>query len=229
MRIPKHATEIALVLFGCLLIAACLVLLRVANTRDVRILYLESQIVALNIVEQETNRGGLEIELPPAESQDSLLTFPIAGADYIVWTSAFGYRISPLLHIELYHTGTDLAAYPNAANIRAAREAQVVAARDGIVSVNYPVPGTPLPWPKEGVFDGHDIFGAYIEITHEDGMTTAYGHMGMTRVHEGDFVEAGEVIGRIGDTGKTTGKHLHFEIRTPDGTPQNPALYIDPH
>lgn len=228
MRMPRHTAEIVIVLIASALLVVCVMLLRHAAERSALILDLESQIAIIVASEPGANEGGLEVPIPPPEPQDSLFTFPIAGADYIEWTSPFGYRISPLLHIELYHTGTDLAAVPNAANVSAAREAQVVASRDGIVSVHYPVPGTPRPWPKVGVYKGHDIFGGYVEIIHEDGMQTCYGHMGMTRVHEGDFVEAGEVIGRIGDTGKSTGKHLHFEIKSPLGVYLNPALYVSP-
>jgi len=98
-----------------------------------------------------------------------------------------------------------------------------VAIADGIVSEHYPPPGT--PYPGGGYYQGHEVYGGMIEIDHGNGMVSLYAHLSSTRVHQGEPVKAGEVIGRIGHTGKATGDHLHFEIRI-NGQPVNPLNYV---
>ena len=65
-------------------------------------------------------------------------------------------------------------------------------------------------------------------IEHEGGITTLYAHLSWTRVHTGDYVREGEVIGRIGDTGKSDGQHLHIEVLNAEGERLNPLLYFQP-
>lgn len=69
-------------------------------------------------------------------------------------------------------------------------------------------------------------YGNLIEITHEDGSFTRYGHLDRIRVHPGDEVTPAQIIGTLGNTGRSTGPHLHFEVRTPAGTPINPAPWL---
>lgn len=64
------------------------------------------------------------------------------------------------------------------------------------------------------------MYGGLIVIDHLNGIHTLYAHMSSTYMGEGDQVEAGQVIGRQGDTGITTGEHLHFEVII------NPLIYI---
>jgi murein DD-endopeptidase MepM/ murein hydrolase activator NlpD len=79
------------------------------------------------------------------------------------------------------------------------------------------------------VFAGGDpccSYGLYVEIEHEGGTyTTLYAHMGTIAVELGQFVEQGQLLGTIGLTGRTTGAHIHFEIRR-DGIHQDPLLYL---
>ena len=177
--------------------------------RDVRIEDLESQIEQLEASEQS---GGLETEYEVQEVEAEY-TFPIAEEDFLRFTSPFGLRISPILDAEMKHQGLDIAAV---------WRAQVVAVADGVVVEHWPSPGT--PYPGGGVYRGHEVYGGMIKVDHGD-FRTVYAHLSWTRVHQGMRVQAGEVLGRVGDTGKADGAHLHFELEQ-DGENVNPLLYI---
>ena len=69
-------------------------------------------------------------------------------------------------------------------------------------------------------------YGKYVVIRHENGLETIYGHLSKQMVNEDQYVEAGEVIGLGGNTGRSTGSHLHFETRFL-GQAINPALLFD--
>jgi murein DD-endopeptidase MepM/ murein hydrolase activator NlpD len=69
-------------------------------------------------------------------------------------------------------------------------------------------------------------YGQYVIIRHENGLETVYAHLSKQLVNEDQYVEAGEVIGLGGNTGRSTGSHLHFETRFL-GQPINPALIFD--
>lgn len=101
--------------------------------------------------------------------------------------------------------------------------AQVVSIADGVVTEHWPAPGTPHP--NGGEFQGHDIYGGMIKIRHDDGTESVYAHLSSSRVHEGTEVKTGQVIGRVGDTGKAKGEHLHFELII-DGEHVNPLQYM---
>ncbi|MFH1252957.1 MAG: M23 family metallopeptidase [Candidatus Uhrbacteria bacterium] len=75
---------------------------------------------------------------------------------------------------------------------------------------------------RSGWFDG---YGNSIDINHGDGYVTRYGHASKLFVSAGDTVSAGEVIAKVGTTGKSTGTHLHFEVMN-DGTKVNPLNFI---
>ena len=68
-------------------------------------------------------------------------------------------------------------------------------------------------------------YGRAVRITHSDGTVTIYGHMSALLVDSGERVEAGQLIGREGNTGQSTGPHLHFEVRV-NGTPINPLPWL---
>jgi murein DD-endopeptidase MepM/ murein hydrolase activator NlpD len=68
-------------------------------------------------------------------------------------------------------------------------------------------------------------YGKCVRITHPDGTVTVYAHMSELLVEAGSTVTAGQQIGREGNTGRSTGPHLHFEVRV-DGTPVNPAAWL---
>ncbi|MFM8526079.1 MAG: M23 family metallopeptidase [Cyanobacteriota bacterium] len=106
-------------------------------------------------------------------------------------SSGFGWRLHPLLGGWLLHAGRDLAAPEGT---------PVVAALDGTVI-------------SSGLAGG---YGLAIEVEHRDPWRrTLYGHLSELYVQAGDRVRQGEVIGRVGSTGLSTGPHLHFEVRQP--------------
>lgn len=112
----------------------------------------------------------------------------------IIWplggkiTSYFGPRIDPFKGIYSYHTGIDIK---NKLGI------PVKVCMDGIV-----------------VFTGNDeIYGNNIIVKHNNGYTTRYAHLHSVSVKKGDSLLQGKIIGTVGSTGRSTGSHLHFEIR----------------
>lgn len=127
-----------------------------------------------------------------SELRDFALTLPLGQPlDVMQVTSRFGRRIDPFLGTWAIHTGVDLAA----------------------------VSGTPVHATGPGVVITASYNGGYgneVEIDHGNGITTIYGHMSSIRVHVGDTVEAGTIVGRVGSTGRSTGPHLHYEIRRDD-------------
>jgi len=162
---------------------------------------------------EELPQGGAEMPIVEPEPLPGY-TFPIAEEDFLMKTSPFGVRVSPLLGIEMRHIGLDIAGV---------WQCQIVAIADGVIKEHYPPPGTrsPAGWQ----YRGHELYGGMILIDHGEGVESLYGHLSSTRVREGQRVRAGQVIGRQGATGKAVGAHLHIEIIV-DDEPRNPLLYL---
>lgn len=120
-------------------------------------------------------------------------------------SSGSGYRRRPMGGKDEFqlHKGIDMVG---------PHRAPIMAAASGVVVEHWPAPN--------GYYKGHPIYGGLIVIDHLNGTYTLYAHMSSTYVGEGDQVEAGQVIGRQGNTGITTGEHLHFEVII------NPLIYI---
>lgn len=117
-------------------------------------------------------------------------------------SSEYGLRDSPVIrgHAESFHNGIDIANDVGA---------PVYAAGDGRVSY--------AEW-KSG-------YGRMIMIDHGHGFSSEYGHLSAFAVEEGDKVSKGEVIGRVGTSGASTGPHLHFIIMK-NGSPVDPLIYL---
>jgi murein DD-endopeptidase MepM/ murein hydrolase activator NlpD len=123
--------------------------------------------------------------------------YPIVDGWY---SSNFGYRIDPFTGQQSMHEGIDFPA--------------------GI--------GTPIVAAASGkvVFaEWHPQYGKMVEIDHGNGLVSRYAHASVLLVKEGDLVVAGQRVAAVGTTGRSTGPHLHFEVRL-NGTPQNPARFL---
>jgi len=122
---------------------------------------------------------------------------PIENINY---TSNFGYRIDPFTGHQTFHEGVDFAAETGTV-INAAASGKVIYA------------------------DFHPAYGKSVEIDHGNGLVTRYAHSSELLVKEGDLVVRGQRIARVGTTGRSTGPHLHFEVRL-NGVPQNPGRFL---
>ncbi|MCK6389448.1 MAG: M23 family metallopeptidase [Azonexus sp.] len=131
------------------------------------------------------------------ESRVLPTTLPVKDA---VLGSGFGYRSDPFAGLRARHDGLDFSA---------PQGTPIVAAADGVVSSA----------------DFHPDFGNVVDIDHGDGLTSRYAHMSMIEVVAGQMLRRGEKVGEVGTTGRSTGPHLHFEVRML-GVPQNPANFL---
>lgn len=120
-----------------------------------------------------------------------------APADFGRVSSGFGLRADPLHHQPSMHTGVDLPA-PEGTLIPAAKAGTVIFAGE-----------------RGG-------YGNAVEVEHDDGTTTLYAHASEVLVTRGDFVPAGAPLARVGQTGRSTGPHLHLEVREA-GHPTDPV------
>jgi murein DD-endopeptidase MepM/ murein hydrolase activator NlpD len=115
-------------------------------------------------------------------------------------TSDFGTRLDPLSADRKMHEGLDVAT-PH---------------------------GQPVRTPSDGVVVFNGVEGGYgkvLVIDHGYGVKTRYGHLSETNVRVGDRVKRGDKVGAVGNTGKSTGPHLHYEVRV-NGIPENPRKFI---
>ncbi|MGL4325015.1 MAG: M23 family metallopeptidase [Beijerinckiaceae bacterium] len=88
--------------------------------------------------------------------------------------------------------------------------------------------GTPVRATAAGKVVTSDYTGGYgnmVEIDHGNGLTTRYAHLSELLVEEGDMIEAGKIVGKVGSTGRSTGPHLHYETRV-SGDPADPSRFI---
>ena len=89
-------------------------------------------------------------------------------------------------------------------------------------------PGIPVMATAKGVVTFASTSGGYgnmLVIDHGYGIRTRYGHLSQFKVHVGDHVERGEIVGNIGNTGRSTGPHLHYEVEV-NGVCENPKNYM---
>ena len=117
------------------------------------------------------------------------------------FSSNFGYRVDPFTGTKSFHEGIDFPA-----NVGT----PIVAAASGkVVYAGY-----------------HAEYGKIVEIDHGNGLVSRYAHASQISVHDGDLVVRGQRLGAVGSTGRSTGPHLHFEVRL-NGAPQNPARFLE--
>jgi len=159
-------------------------------------------ILDVNDIKSDNIRVGETIFIPGARMNDidlrmslgELFIYPIQNRQI---TSRFGMRRDPISGVMSFHTGIDL---------RADIGTPVVASLDGVISVT----------------GENRIYGRYIIMTHPNGYKTLYAHLNSFSVKQGDRVARGRKIGESGNTGYSTGPHLHFSIYDRNNNLVNP-------
>jgi murein DD-endopeptidase MepM/ murein hydrolase activator NlpD len=116
-------------------------------------------------------------------------------------TSPFGVRVDPFVHEAAMHTGIDFRG-----------------------DLGEPIHATAAGKVSIAAWTGG--YGKMVEIDHGNGLATRYGHLSEIDVSVGDQIRIGQVIGKLGSTGRSTGPHVHYETRI-DGEPVNPQKFLD--
>ncbi|RJX32390.1 MAG: M23 family metallopeptidase [Desulfarculus sp.] len=164
----------------------------------------------LQMLQRDLDRLGAESEAE-LQVQRHLARFlverrSILAATPSIWptrgwvTSGFGRRISPFSGKPSFHAGIDISTRV----------------------------GTPIKAPADGVvtFAGREGgFGLMMAVNHGHGIVTRYAHLSSSKAKVGDKVKRGQVIAAVGNTGRSTGPHLHYEVLL-SGVPTNPLYYI---
>lgn len=156
----------------------------------------------------------IDRDLRRKEAQLEALTEVIEGRSFVAvsepsgrpvesgWISSrYGKRIDPITGVPAWHSGIDFAGR---------RGSAVLAVAAGVVVVTGSQKG----------------LGRYIDLDHGNGWKTRYAHLEEIRVATGDIVERGQTIATMGSSGRSTGPHLHFEVRR-DGRQVNPAVALN--
>lgn len=129
---------------------------------------------------------------------------PIRTIDFICVSSQYGWREDPFTKKNTFHEGLDISARVGT---------DVVATASGtVVKITYSKYG----------------YGNKVLIKHNYGFETLYAHLGVIKVKKGQWVNKGNVIGTVGNTGRSTGPHLHYEIKK-NGQPRDPMGYFYTH
>lgn len=153
---------------------------------------------------QAVERRGADLEyvqfaLLEKKVEERLLptSLPVAGAQL---GSSFGYRIDPFAGVRALHEGLDFSAEVGT---------PVLAAAEGVVLASA----------------FHPQYGNVVDLDHGGGLISRYAHLSRIDVQPGALLKRGAPIGAVGNTGRSTGAHLHFEVRL-FGTAQNPARFL---
>lgn len=157
------------------------------------------RLVSLRVDDRTAQLAILEAMMSQESQKKTRL--PTAAPVSVPWRSSdFGWRIDPFSGRKAFHEGVDFSA-----------EA-----------------GTPVRASAGGVVvysDYHREYGNMIQIDHGNGLVSRYAHASLRLVKEGDIVMKGQEIAKVGSTGRSTGPHLHFEVRL-KGVAQNPARFL---
>ena len=151
-------------------------------------------------MEDRTEKLGILDSLMIVDSAKKKLlpsVLPIEGGWY---SSNYGWRIDPISGVRAFHEGMDFTAEMGT---------PARAAAGGMVIYS----------------DFHSQYGNMIEIDHGNGLVSRYAHLSKRLVKNGDVVLSGSTIGAVGSTGRSTGPHLHFEVRQ-NGAPLNPVQFL---
>lgn len=159
----------------------------------------------------KSNEGGVFIPAKQGPEYNELLeradnyletikSIPIGRPIYGAITSRYGSRVDPVNNKKAFHTGVD---------IRGQRGDKIYATAAGVVTKAF----------KNGGY------GNYVEIDHGNGYKTRFAHLQNYVVRKGERVKRGQIIGQVGNTGRSTGPHLHYEIVL-SGKTVNPAKFM---
>jgi murein DD-endopeptidase MepM/ murein hydrolase activator NlpD len=160
----------------------------------------------MSLIDQMGDRTDLHIDvftLAESKLQEGRLAkllMPSIAPVAVPVGSGFGFRPDPFTGRAALHAGIDFPAEPGTA---------VVAAAGGVVVST----------------ESHPAYGNLVEIDHGNGLVTRYAHALKVLVRAGDVIKRGQAIAQVGNTGRSTGPHLHFEVLV-DGTPQDPAKFL---
>ena len=134
-------------------------------------------------------------------NQKSMLSCTPSITPAVGWVSSgFGYRISPFTNKKDFHSGIDISSRIGT---------EILSPADGVVSA----------------INTSDGLGLSLVINHSYGLQTEYGHLSKVLVSRGQAVKRGQNIALMGNTGRSTGPHLHYEVHL-NGVPVNPERYI---
>lgn len=159
---------------------------------------LEKEYDSLNDFAKEIESKIVKLQVNTNPFTGGKLNWPVPGFNRI--SSPFGYRIHPILKTKKYHTGIDIPA-PTGNN--------VVAGESGIVILAENLGG----------------YGKAVMVDHGGGIVTLYAHNSSILVSQGQSVDKGDTIAKIGSTGMSTGPHSHFEVRK-NGAYVNPISWL---
>lgn len=158
----------------------------------------------LDLMAKELTAGGERLQMLDAvltQRKGAKEALPsLAPVDQPYLSSSFGWRRHPVTGRHTMHEGLDFAA---------PRGTPIVAASGGVVTEARYVPG----------------YGKLVEIDHGNGLVTRYAHASSISVKLGEVVAKGQQIARVGSTGRSTGPHLHYEVRIA-GHPLDPTLFM---
>ncbi|MFO7665825.1 MAG: M23 family metallopeptidase [Desulfobacterales bacterium] len=161
---------------------------------------MHEQVEELNVAVKAQTEGFKSIMTYFEEQRSLLASTPAIRPTQGSVTSTFGYRVSPFTGLREFHKGYDIASYHGA---------PIVATANGTVSLS----------------EHNGLFGNIIAINHGHGLVTRYAHASKLLKKAGSFVKRGEIIALVGDTGRSTGPHVHYEVHL-NGIPVNPDNYM---
>ena len=182
---------------------------------DALITEINTQAEALQAIQRdlETAAKKLDSEISRLEREmaaqiaqvksESGFQWPLSGS-YNTLSSLYGSRRDPISGKPGNHTGIDIPAPKNT---------PILAAKSGVVVTS--IMGSGSYW----------SYGNYVLVSHSDGTSTLYAHMEKRNVSKGQVVKQGDVVGYVGTTGRSTGNHLHFEVRV-NGSRTDPLNYF---
>ncbi len=161
---------------------------------------LQGAVDSLNLAMDQNTDVFTLMESRLQESRLQALLVPSSPPVNVAVGSGFGIRLDPFTGHASLHTGLDFPAEVGT---------PIHAAAGGIVTMS----------------EWHAAYGNTLEVDHGNGLVTRYSHCSSLAVERGALVKRGQLIGRVGNTGRSTGPHLHFEVLV-DGAPQDPARFL---